>query len=107
MKNIKYHTVAAFSKYSSKIEKTEAIIDTVNIHIRNRSLSWLGTGTSIKSDRVKLDLWEQTSPLNEMIRSCCNCFPHVSKMPTIYIYIYASLCVIRLSTIWVCLNGMV
>jgi len=32
-----------------------------------------------KSDRVKLVLWTQTSPLSEMMQSC-KCFPHVSKM---------------------------
>ena len=29
----------------------------------NHSLSWLGTDTSIKSDRVKLVLWTQIFPL--------------------------------------------
>ena len=42
----------------------------------DRSLSWLGTGTSIKSGRVKLVLWPQTSSLGEMILPC------MSKMPT-------------------------
>ena len=30
-----------------------------NIQIHDRSLYWLGTGTSIKSGGVKLDLWAQ------------------------------------------------
>jgi hypothetical protein len=29
------------------------------------SLSWLGTGTSIKSDRVKFDLWTEASSFSE------------------------------------------
>ena len=36
-------------------------INTLNTHISDRSLSWLGTDTSIKSGRVKLDLWVQTT----------------------------------------------
>ena len=44
------------------------------------SLSWLGTGTSIKSAGVKLVLWSQTSTLSDMMRPCKS-FPHVSKMP--------------------------
>jgi hypothetical protein len=34
-----------------------------NTQIHDRSLSWLGTCTSIKSIRVKLVLWDETSPL--------------------------------------------
>ena len=41
-------------------------------HIYGRLLSWLGTGTSIKSGRVRLVLWAQTFPLSEMMGSC-NC----------------------------------
>ena len=40
-----------------------------------RSLSWLGTGTSIKSGGVKLVLLGQTFLLSEMMLSCM----HVSK----------------------------
>ena len=40
-------------------------IDTPNTQIHDRSLSCLGTGTSIKSGRVKLILWAQASPLAE------------------------------------------
>jgi hypothetical protein len=32
-------------------------IDTANTQIHDRSLSWLGTGMSIKTGRVKLALW--------------------------------------------------
>jgi len=40
------------------------------------------TGTSIKSDRVKLVLWAQTSLLGEILQAC-KCIPHVSKMSTL------------------------
>ena len=53
-------------------------LDTLSI-INDRSLSWLGTDTSIKSGGVKLVLWAQTSPLIEMMQSC-KCFPHVNKI---------------------------
>ena len=39
-------------------------------HIHDRSLSWLGTGTSIKSGGVKIQLCDQASPLSEMMGSC-------------------------------------
>jgi hypothetical protein len=38
-------------------------IDTSDMQRNNRSLSWLGTDTSIKSGRVKLALWTQIFPL--------------------------------------------
>jgi len=38
----------------------------LNTQIQDRSLSWLGTSTSIKSGGVKLGLWTQTSPLSEI-----------------------------------------
>ena len=34
--------------------------------IHDHSLSWLGTGPSVKNDGVKLVLCAQTSPLSEM-----------------------------------------
>jgi len=34
--------------------------------MHDHSRPWLGTGTSIKSGRVKLVLWPQTSPLREI-----------------------------------------
>jgi len=33
-------------------------IDTLKTQIHDRSLSYLGTGTSIRSSEVKLDLWD-------------------------------------------------
>ena len=44
-------------------------IDTTNTHIHDRSFSWLGTSTSIKSGGIILVLWTQACPLNEMMRS--------------------------------------
>ena len=55
-------------------------MDTSSSHIHDRSLTWFGTGISIKSDiRVKLVLWAQTSHLSEMMRPCKRS-PHVCKM---------------------------
>jgi hypothetical protein len=44
--------------------------DTTNTQIRDRSISWFGTGTSIKSGGIKLVLWVQFFPLSEMMLSC-------------------------------------
>ena len=51
-------------------------------HVHAHSLYWLGKGTTIKSDGVKLVLRAQTSPLSEMIRPY-KCFSHVSEMQTL------------------------
>ena len=53
MKIKKYHAVGTFPKSNWIIVETEAKIDTPNTHIHDLSLSCLGTGTSIKSGRVK------------------------------------------------------
>jgi len=50
-------------------------IDTSNTQIHDDSLFWLGTGTLIKSGRVKLVIWAQTSHLCEMMQSA-KCFTH-------------------------------
>ena len=44
-------------------------IDTTNTQIRDLSISWFGTGTSIKSGGIKLVLWVQFSPVSEMMLS--------------------------------------
>jgi hypothetical protein len=81
MKNKKYHTAGTFPKSNVKIdEKRENRY--LNTHKNDRTLSWLGTCTSIKRGEAKLVLWAQTSPLTEMMRSC-KCFPFVSKMSTL------------------------
>ena len=49
----KYHSVGTFPKSNSKIVE-RCKIDTPNTQIHDRSLSWLGTGTPIKSGGVKL-----------------------------------------------------
>jgi hypothetical protein len=49
-------------------------MDTPNIQIHDCSLSWLGTGTSIKSGRIRLVLLAEISTLSEMMWS-----PHVIK----------------------------
>jgi len=66
MKKQKYHTVRTVPKSNRKIVESGKI-DTPNIH--DRSLSWLGTCTSIKSGGIKLVSWGQTSPLSEMMWS--------------------------------------
>ena len=66
-------------KYNRKIvERGE--INTSNTQIDDSSLSWLDTGTSIKSTGAKLVLWSQTSTLSDMMRPC-KFFPHMSKIP--------------------------
>ena len=77
MKN-EYYNVGIVPKSIRKIVETDpkSILLT---HIHDRSLSWIGTGTSIKSGGVKLVLWTQTSILSDIKRSC-KCFPHASKL---------------------------
>jgi hypothetical protein len=56
MKNKKYTTVRTVPKSTREIvERGES--DNTQMH--GQLLSWLGTGSSIKSDRVKLVLWAQ------------------------------------------------
>jgi len=57
---------------------------TANTQIHERLFSWIGTytGTSIKSEQIKLVLWAQTSPLSEMVPSC-KCFSNMSKIPSL------------------------
>ena len=43
---------------------------TPSTHIHDRSLSWHGASTPIKSDWIKVVLWILTSPPSEMMRSC-------------------------------------
>ena len=62
MKNNKYHNVGTISKSNIKIVE-RGKIDIPNTQIHDRSLPWLGAGTSIKRGRVKLVLWGQTNPL--------------------------------------------
>ena len=50
-------------KCKKKVEGAK--FDTPNTHINDRSLSWLGTDTSIKSGGVKIVLWTQTSSPSE------------------------------------------
>ena len=56
MKNKKYHTVRTIQKSNLKIVE-RGKNDPPNKQIHDRSISWLGTGTSIKSGGVKLVLW--------------------------------------------------
>jgi len=58
-----------------------------NTQIHDRSHSWPGTSTSIKSGEVKLFQWTQTSPLSEMTQSC-KCFPKVNIMPRFILSIF-------------------
>jgi len=47
MKSKKHHNVGTVPKFNGKIE-------TPNTQMHDRSISWLGTGTSIKTGGVKL-----------------------------------------------------
>ena len=64
MKSKKYQSVGTVPKSNRTIVETEERSMLPYTHIHDRSLSWLvGTGTSTKSDRVKLVVWAQTSLL--------------------------------------------
>ena len=67
MKNKKYNTAGTVPKSNIKIVERDTV-DTPNTQIHNRSLSWLGTGTSIKSGGAKIVLWAQTSPPRERMK---------------------------------------
>ena len=69
MKNKKYQTVETILKLNIKIVE-RGKIDTPSTQIHDPSLSWLGTGTLIKSGRVKLVLQAQTSLFSEMMQLC-------------------------------------
>ena len=60
-------------------------IDIPNTQIMIAHFVVIGTGDSIKRDRVKLVLWALISSLVEMMQPY-KCFSHVSKMPTLYKY---------------------
>lgn len=55
------------SKYNKKKIKVRDEIETRAQIYMTRSHSWLGTGTSIENDGVKLVLSTKCSPLGEMI----------------------------------------
>ena len=65
-------------KYQTDPKSNRIIVERDNIvytntQIHDRSLSWLGTGTSIKSGDVELVLWTQTqNTQNILIRINCN-----------------------------------
>jgi hypothetical protein len=59
---IKYHTVG-------KITKSNIKIDTANTQIHDRSLSWLGTDTSINSGGVKIILIKAESRYAQYVSS--------------------------------------
>jgi len=62
MKTKKYYTVGTVSKSSKTKIVERGNIDTLNTQIHDRSISCLGTGTSIKQcGGVKLVIWAQTS----------------------------------------------
>jgi len=53
-KKKKYHTVETVQNPIGNRRKRQ--IDTINTQIHDLSLSWIGTGTSLKSGRVTLAL---------------------------------------------------
>jgi hypothetical protein len=60
------------TKIKVQIKRNRVKTDT---HVRDSSLSWLGSGTSIKSDEVKLALWLQASLHNELMWSEGTTYP--------------------------------
>ena len=62
MKYNNYHTAGTITKSNFKIVE-RGKFDIPNTQIHDRSHSWLGTDTSIKSGGAKLVLWAQTSLL--------------------------------------------
>jgi hypothetical protein len=68
------------------VKKGVISIPLTHIYMTDRSLSWLGTGISTKSDGVK-------PHLSEIMRSY-KCFQHVSKMPTLT-YNWANIVIIK------------
>jgi hypothetical protein len=94
-----YHTLGTVPKSNKNITESDKI-DILNTQIHDRSLSWLGTGTSIKSGRVKLVLLAYTSTISEMMLSC-KCLQCASEIPTLA-YNRANkiiTCIIKVSTI--------
>jgi hypothetical protein len=61
-KRKKYHSVGTITKSNIKIVGRDKII-TLNTQRHDRSLSWLGTCTSIKNDWVKVVFWTRTFDL--------------------------------------------
>ena len=53
-------------KFNEQNVQTEKIV-TLSTHIHDRSISCLGTDTSMKSGGAKLVLWTQISPLSEIM----------------------------------------
>ena len=63
-KKKKYHTVGTVIKFNRKIvERNKIDTHDIQIPVHVRSLSWLGSGTSITSSWVKIDLWVHIYPL--------------------------------------------
>ena len=78
----KKKNTALSEQFQNLIEKSQKEAKSIpQTQIHDRLLSWLGTGTSIKSGGIKLVLWDQISPLSEMMRSC-KYIPCVIKMST-------------------------
>jgi len=57
----KYHTVGTVPKFNKKNCKKRQKRHPYHTKIHDRTLSWLDTGTSIKSSRVKLVSWTKTN----------------------------------------------
>ena len=79
MKNIKYHPVRTVPKSNIKIWKETKVIP-VSLKLHDHTLD---TGISIKSGGFKLALWDQTSLLSDMMRSCTCFHTRVNANPDI------------------------
>ena len=76
IKNNKYYNLGRIiQKFNGNIVETDKI-DTPNAHVHDRSLSWLGKNSLIKSSRVRLVICVQTS-LSSIMGSC-KCFGHIT-----------------------------
>jgi len=64
MNNKKYHCDGTVLKFNRKFVHTRGKIDASYTHIHGRSFFWLGTGTTIKTGEIKLDLLVQASSIS-------------------------------------------
>ena len=70
MKNTKYYTVGTNLKIVDRVK-----MDNLNTKIYDRSLSWLSTGTSIKSGRkANLPSSSDYTPLSEYMKALASTF---------------------------------
>jgi hypothetical protein len=106
----KYFVIKACSLNFVNVTVAVSFLSTLIIQIHDRSLSRLGTDTSIKDGGVKLVLLAKISSLSE-IMLLCQCFPHVCKS-IVFVFVAVlyhdfiyqhSTCLAKLKTSRICL----